>query len=151
MAVVIGKGSPGKLFLFSSLKQLIGILRGKNSMNTVKSEKSRQTSLCQLKCRLIFEQLSIMICGCRMRRRTTNKEHCYSGIQLEKRGLFSIGQIIVAEQKRKENVNKGRPLYMYIFEFINCQRSQTEMEFDTLYSQFYAFHSYQNSSERRFV
>lgn len=75
-----------------------------------------------------------MIRGCRVRGRTTNKEHCYSGIQLEKRGLFSIGQKMAAGQKRKENVNKGRPLYMYIFEFISCQHSQREMEFDTLYS-----------------
>lgn len=53
---------------------------------------------------------------------------------LKKRGLFSIGQKMAAEQKRKENVNKGRPLYMYIFEFISCQHSQTKMEFDALYS-----------------
>lgn len=41
---------------------------------------------------------------------------------------------MAAGQKRKENVNKGGPLCMYIFEFISCQRCQTEMEFDTLYS-----------------
>lgn len=41
---------------------------------------------------------------------------------------------MAAEQKRKENVNKGRPLYMYVFEFISCQHSQTERELDTFYS-----------------
>lgn len=39
-----------------------------------------------------------------------------------------------AEQKRKENVNKGGPLCMYIFEFISYQHCQTEMEFNILYS-----------------
>lgn len=38
------------------------------------------------------------------------------------------------DKKTKENVNKGRHLCVYIFEFIICQRCQTEMEFDTLYS-----------------
>lgn len=45
MIVGIGKISPGKLHVFSSLKQLIGVLRGKYNMNTDKSEKSRKQAV----------------------------------------------------------------------------------------------------------
>lgn len=55
---------------------------------------------------------------------------------------------MAAGQKRKENLNKGGPLCMYVFEFLSCQHCQTETECGTLYSELYVFHSYWNSSER---